>query len=319
MKTFLKPFYFALILLTFASCEDLLEEDITNDIVSPTSPIEGSIIESNVVNFQWNVLDGADKYRVQLFNNNQTIILDSLVSQANLTYPLGSGTYKWRVRGENFGYQSTYSLPVSFSVIQSTNLTTQQVVLTSPSNSFYTNSNAISLGWQGLTAANSYSVEIINVTNGSTIVFQQSGITNTFLNLSNTVFSTNGEYLWKVKAVNATSQTPYASRTIFIDRTAPNQPQLGLPANNSTQLINQALTFNWSTAADSGAIQSPLSYVIQFSNTNTFTTITQSSNVSTNSSQQTFTSVGDYYWRVKTLDGAGNESAFSSAFKLIIN
>lgn len=319
MKTFLKPFYFALIFLTFTSCEDILEEDITNDIVSPLSPVESAVVESNVVNFQWNSLDGADKYRVQLFDNNQVVILDSLVSQTNLSYPMNSGAYKWRVRGENFGYQSTYSLPISFSVVQSTDLTTQQVLLSSPSNGFYTNSSAVNCAWQDLDAADSFSIEIINVSNGSTIVYQQSGITNTSVSLGNTIFSTNGEYIWKVKAVNATSETPFSSRTIFIDRTAPNQPQLGLPLNNSTQLINQTLTFNWSTAVDSGTIQSALSYVIEFSNTNTFATLIQSSNANTNSLQQTFTSVGDYYWRVKTLDSAGNVSSYSSAFKFTIN
>lgn len=319
MKTFLKPFYIAFIFLTFISCEDILEEDITNDIVNPISPIEGSTIESNVVNFKWNTLDGADKYRVQLFDSNQIIILDSLVSQTNLDYPLNSGAYKWRVRGENFGYQSTYSLPVSFTVVESTNLDTQQVILTSPTNSFYTNSNTVYCAWQDLPAADTYSFEVVNVSNGSTIVYQQSGISSTFLSLGNTVFSADGEYLWKVKAVNATSESNYSSRTIFIDRTTPNQPQLGLPANNSVQIINQPIMFNWSTAADSGVVQSPLSYQIEFSNTNTFSVLLQSSYINTNSYQQTFTSVGDYYWRVKTFDSAGNTSALSAVFKFTIN
>lgn len=319
MKTFLKPFYFAVIFLNFTSCEDILEEDITNDIINPISPTEGTIVESNIVNFQWNALKGADNYRVQLFNNNQLIILDSLVSQTNLSYPISSGAFKWRVRGENFGYASIYTLPISFSVIQSSNLATQQVILSSPSNAYYTNTNSINLAWQDLAPADSYKVEIVNVTNGSTIVYQQSALTSTFLNLSNTVFSTDGEYLWKIKGVNTTSETPFASRTIFIDRTLPNQPQLNLPVNNSAQLINQAITFNWSTAADSGLIQSTLKYIIEFSNTNTFITIIQSSNASTNSLLQTFTSVGDYYWRVKTLDTAGNISTYSSVFKFTIN
>ena len=319
MRTFLKPIYFAIIFLTFTSCEDILEEDITNDIINPISPTEGTVVESNVVNFQWNVLDGADNYRVQLFDNNEVIILDSVVSQTNLTSPVSSGDYKWRVRGENFGYQSTYSLPISFSVIESTNLTTQQVILSSPSNSFYTNMNSINLAWQDLVAADTFSIEVINVTSGSTIVYQQSGLTTTFINLSNTIFSTDGEYLWKIKAINATSETPFAYRTIFIDRTLPNQPQLSLPANNSAQIINQAITFNWTIAADSGTIQSALSYVIEFANTNTFTVITQSSNSNISSLQQTFTSVGDYYWRVKTLDAAGNVSTYSSVFKFTIN
>ena len=319
MKTFLKLFYFTLISVILFSCEDILEKDITNKTVNSTSPIEGSIVQSNVVNFQWDALEGANKYRVQLYDNNQIIILDSLVSKTKLTFPLNSGNYKWKVRGENLGYRSMFSALVSFSLIQSSNLATQQVILSSPSNSFYSNSNSINLSWQNINAATSCTIEIVNVSNGSAVVFQQSGITNTFLNLTNSVLSTDGEYLWKVKAINATSETAFSSRTIFIDRTSPNQPQLITPLNNSTQINNLPLTFNWSIATDSGAIQSTLRYLVEFSNTNTFSNIFQSSNVNTNSLQQTFSAAGDYYWRVKTLDAAGNASGYSSIYKITIN
>ncbi len=40
--------------LTFYNCEDILEEDISDDIVFTIYPTEDLIIEINVVNFQWN-------------------------------------------------------------------------------------------------------------------------------------------------------------------------------------------------------------------------------------------------------------------------
>ena len=105
MKTISKIILLAFTLMIF-SCEDVLEDDITNEIIQTISPIEGEVVSSNVVNFQWNIQKGADKYRVQVYNANQAIVLDSLVeNKSNLTYPLLAGAYKWRVRGENFGYQ----------------------------------------------------------------------------------------------------------------------------------------------------------------------------------------------------------------------
>ena len=319
MKTISKIILLAFTLMTF-SCEDVLEDDITNEIIQTISPIEGEVVSSNVVNFQWNIQKGADKYRVQVYNANQAIVLDSLVeNKSNLTYPLLAGAYKWRVRGENFGYQSTYSFPVSFSVVQSTNLTSQQVVLSSPVNSLYTNNTSLTCTWQDLIPADYYELELINVTAGQTIVYQQSNITNTSVTLNSASLVQNAEYQWKIKAVNTTSQTPFSSRNFFIDRVNANQSQNSLPANNTTQIVNQAITFSWTSPADTGIIQSQISYLIEFSNTSTFATITQTSNSATATFQQTFTAAGDYYWRVKATDAAGNSSTYSIPFKFTIN
>lgn len=310
---------FVLTLFTFA-CENIIEEDITNDIAQTVSPIENETVSSNVVKFQWNVMDGAKKYRVQVFNVNQAVVIDSLVEAKHaLTCPLVPGTYKWRVRGENAGYQSTYSFPVTFSVIQSDDLTNQQIILSNPANGFYTNATSLTCTWQDLAPTDSYDFELVNVTSGQTVVYQQSNITNTSINLANAYLTQEAEYQWKVKGVNASSQTPFSTRNFFIDRVAPNQVSNILPANNSTQIINQQIDFTWGSPADSGVIQSAITYTIEFSNTITFATIIRSTNVSVTSTQQTFTAAGDYYWRVKAKDAANNESSYSSAFKFTIN
>lgn len=305
--------------LTFYNCEDILEEDISDDIVFTIYPTEDLIIESNVVNFQWNTLDGADDYRLQIFNTSQVILVDTLISQTQIILPLAEGNYQWRVRGENSAYQSTYSLPVSFLVNESEDLTSQQVILSSPANNFMTNSNNFTLSWNSLSAADYYNLQLINNTLGGTIVFQQNNILANTLTLNSTILSQDGNYTWKIKGVNGVSETVFSSRDFSLDTTLPNQPVNGLPANNSIQTINQNINFNWSIAADSGVIQSSISYRIEISNDINFTTILQASNISTNSFQQLFNSTGDYYWRVRAVDAAGNNGPFSNAFKFTIN
>jgi hypothetical protein len=308
MKTINRIILLSIALITF-SCEDILEEDITDEIVQTTSPIENETITSNVVSFQWNALEGAKKYRVQVFNTNQVIVLDSLVeNKTNLTHPILPA-----------GYQSTYSFPVGFSVVQSNDLTNQQVILSSPLSGLYTKNTSLTCTWQDLAPADYYELELVNMTAGQTIVLQQSNITNTSVTLSGTNLAQDAEYQWKIKAVNATSESQFSSRSFFIDRIVPNQPQNNLPANNSTQTVNQAIAFSWTSPTDTGAIQSQISYSIEFSNTNTFATIIRTVNSATTSSQQTFNSAGDYYWRVKAIDAATNESTFSSVFKFTIN
>jgi hypothetical protein len=318
MKTISKVL-FGILFITFYSCEDILEEDISDDIVFTIYPTQDLIIESNVVNFQWNTLEGADDYRLQIFNTSQVKLVDTLISQTQVTIPLSEGDYQWRVRGENSAYQSTYSLPVYFSVNESEDLTSQQVILSSPVNNFMTNSNNFTLSWNSLSAADYYNLQLVNNTLGGTIVFQQNNILTNTLTLNSTILSQDGNYTWKIKGVNGVSETVFSSRDFSLDTTLPNQPVNGLPANNSIQTINQTINFSWSIAADSGVIQSLISYRIEISNDVNFTTILQASNISANSFQQLFNSTGEYYWRVRAIDAAGNNGPFSNAFKFTIN
>lgn len=318
MKTLNSIILIALSIITF-SCDDVFEEDITDDIIQTTYPTSNTQIESNVVSFQWNSLKGADKYRVQVYGSNQLIVLDSLVSTNHFTTSVSPGSYQWRVRGENFAYQSAYTFPIPFSVIETEDLTNQQVVLISPANSFYTNATSLTCSWQEVSVADSYDLQLIDVTHGQSVVYQQSGITSTSVTLNSTALALESEYQWKIRALNSTSQTGYTSRNFFIDRTNPNQPQNNLPATNSIQIINQPISFSWTTLADPGTIQSPVSYIIEFSNDASFATIIQTSASSTTTFSQSFTQSGIYYWRVRIKDEAGNNSANSTSFKFTIN
>ncbi|MCO6173444.1 hypothetical protein NHF50_00140 [Flavobacterium sp. NRK F10] len=307
-------------LLSFISCDDILEEDISNDIVQTTYPSEGDVIESNVVTFQWNELDGADDYRVQIYDLYQIKIYDTLVSAVNVSLPMAEGGYQWRVRGENSAYESTYSFPVYFEVNESFDLTDQQVILSSPVTNFVTNSTTFTLAWDELPVADYYKLEIVNNSTGGTIVYQQDNITTTSVTLNNTIISQDGSYTWKVKAINSISETStYTSRTFSIDTVNPNQPQNSLPANSSTQTVNQTISFSWTIPADSGTIQSAISYVIEIASDSAFTNILQSSNVSGTTFSQSFTSTGDYYWRVTAKDAAGNTGTPSSYFTFTVN
>jgi hypothetical protein len=308
----------ALAILCF-SCDDILEDDITNDLVQTVYPTESAVIESNVVTFQWNTLSGADDYRVQVYDTNQIIVFDTLVDSYSVVLPLSEGTYQWRVRGENSAYQSAYTFPITFDVDQSLDLTSQLVILSSPVNNFVTNQDNFTLAWVTLSAADSYTIEIVNVTGGGAIVYQQSDITTTNITLNNSIIAQDAQYTWKVKGVNTTSETVYASRNFSIDTVLPNQPQNSLPANNSTQVINQNVNFSWTIPADSGTIQSTISYVIEIASDTAFTTILQTSNATGTTFQQTFTSTGDYYWRVRAKDAAGNIGTNGTYFKFTIN
>lgn len=308
-----------LAILTF-SCEDILEEDISNDLVEVVYPLDGTIVESNVTVFQWDILDGADDYRVQVYNNNQFKVFDTLVNTNTVTLPLIQGTYEWRVRGENSAYESIYSFLNVFDVVESDDLTNQQVVLSAPSASFATNLNTVTLSWNNLTAADHYKVEVINTTSGN-IVFTQDNVTTTNVTLNSSHITGDGQYTWKVKAYNTTNstETVYSTRNFLRDIVVPNQPQNNQPGNNTSQTIGQTVNFSWTISQDSGIVQSTISYEIQIASDLNFTTIIQSSPSISTSYLQSFATAGVYYWRVRAKDAAGNEGAYSSGYKLTIN
>ncbi|MEM0578689.1 hypothetical protein [Flavobacterium polysaccharolyticum] len=307
----------AITLLLF-SCDDILEKDITNDMIELISPINYDEIESNVVTFKWNSLSNSDKYRIQIFKTDKTKILDSLITKTNLTYPLLPGEYQWRVRGENFAYQSAFSLQADFSVIESSDLSNQQIILKSPNDNYFTRSSSITCNWQPLSKADYYEFELLNVTNGDTFVFKETNIINPTLIINNTHLNTEAKYKWKVKGINGTSETLFSSNTFSIDRTIPNQPSNTLPAQNATFTINQSINFSWSIPADVGAVQSLISYTIEFANDINFTTVIQKNDVSAASFDRAFTTIGTYYWRIKATDLAGNISIYSTPFKFIV-
>ncbi|HLA55566.1 MAG TPA: hypothetical protein VK623_05680 [Flavobacterium sp.] len=320
MKAINRLFLGCLVVFLTASCDDIIEKDITNDTVQLVSPIDDAQIESNVVSFQWNNLEDADKYRIQVYADNQIVALDSVVTATHLTIPMSPGTYQWRVRGENSAYVSSYSFPMSFSLIETTDLENQQVILSSPTAGLYTNNTNITCTWESLSAADDYTFELVNVSEGGIVIHQEENIVGTSFLLTSTYLEDDAQYQWKVMAVNSTGNTEFSSRTFYKDTVNPNVSTNSLPADNSIQVAGTQISFGWSVPSDSGVVQAPLRYVIEFANDSAFSSIVlTSTSLSTNSFQNIFSTAGTYYWRVRTTDMAGNQSGYSTAYKFIIN
>lgn len=320
MKTINKLLIFILT-ISFISCDDVLEKDITNSNVSIIYPTEATSILTNVVNFQWNALNGAKKYHLQVLSQNQSIVKDTLTDKLFINLSLTAGNYKWRVRGENGGYQSPYTFPINFSTVLSNVLTNQQVILNIPTENYYTKATGLTLQWTGIPTATSYDVEVI--TSGGNQILPVTNVSSGTSLALNSGLTQEANYIWKVKAKNnvTNTETPPSSRTFSIDRTDPNQPS-GLQPNNATVFsVNQSITLSWTAIADTGLVQSPISYTIQFANTNTFSTIIRTASVASpaTSSTQIFTTPGDYYWRIKAVDSATNESAYTAPMMFKVN
>jgi len=110
----MKFFLFFTLTLVFFSCEEiLLENDISQEPVILLSPSNGVIVQSESINFNWESLEGATSYQLQVafpnFENSQRIELDTTTTNLQFTKRLIDSVYQWRVRGINSAYQSIYS------------------------------------------------------------------------------------------------------------------------------------------------------------------------------------------------------------------
>ncbi len=302
--------------LSFA-CDDILEEDITNDNVQIISPLEGTLVEGNTVQFLWKEVSGADKYRIQITKREKGLEVDSLINAANFVYNLGPGDYQWRIKAENFAYQTDYIFPVSFKMQASDNLTNQSVILKTPSENIYTNNKNLIFTWEGLSNVDGYAFVFIKKLEGEQTVLEKNDIGATSFNIEASVIDEDAEYIWSVKAVNATSQTPFSKRSLFIDTVTPNQPTLSAPVDK-VEISPSKVTFNWANGTDSGTIQSAITNTLEISDDIDFNTLLHSSSTSNNSLEYEFSSTGTYYWRVRAIDGATNKSDYSIARSVII-
>ena len=310
-----------LLFVGFTACEDVLEEDITNDRIDLVSPLDGETIQGNTVQFLWNYLEGADTYNVQIYRAG-AIVIDSVVETIPLSILLSSDEYMWRVKGENFAYETAFTFPQEFSVEASNDLSTQAIVLESPSDNFYTNSTPIIFNWIALEFATHYEFTLVKITtSGESIIYESEPLTSTSLTLDDLVLSEDAQYRWEVLAVNTDNetQTPVSSRTLSIDTVAPSVPSLLTPSFEQEFVIDESIAFTWNFASDTGAVVSPVTSVYEVAKDESFTNIVLNGQTEATSFSQSFSTLGTYYWRVRGEDLAGNIGSYNLNGKFIVN
>lgn len=105
------------------SCEEIFEvTDISEQQVELLSPTNASVVSSNVVNFNWNSVEEADAYLIQIatpnFDSASQFALDTVISIDSsfvgnrLTKMLPNNEYEWRVQAQNSQFFTEFSSSV---------------------------------------------------------------------------------------------------------------------------------------------------------------------------------------------------------------
>lgn len=298
----------------FFSCDDFIERDIKTDKISLLAPGNNLTTIQLTQTFWWDWMEGAEAYNMQLvegtFSSVTKFVLDTTINQNKFSVTLYPGSFQWRVRGENNGGVSDYST-FNFVIDSTLNISSLQVVLSSPTDNFITNNDNVTFVWNSLLNADDYLVEVHQNTWTGSVAFGPQITSSTTLS----TILPEGTFVWGIQARNATSatSTTFSTRTLTIDTTSPNVVTLILPADNAI-LSDVYNTYSWSQGANTGTA---LTDDIYFYSDLAATTLIKTAQA-VGTSYQDSLGVGTYYWRVQSTDAATNVGPFSVVRKVVI-
>ncbi|WP_378185635.1 hypothetical protein ACE939_11030 [Aquimarina sp. W85] len=312
IKNFKKHLGYAVLCgISCLGCEEILfEEDLTEEELQLIAPLPEAVIETTQINFSWEPVAQASGYRLQIakpsFVNATQMVRDTVVLGTNFTTSLTKSDYEWRVRAENGGSATAFA-SASFSIKESEDFTSREVVLLSPGDNSITNKNTVSLQWETVTDANLYRIQL-RKENEDLIV------ENTITSTSSQLTFPEGTTNWQVRAENTTQSTLYSKRTITVDTKNPKQPNLTAPVNQAT-LTSDKVNFTWTRELVLGTTEFDSIYIYK----NPELTQLEIKDEVTSPVEITLTTGTTYFWFIKAFDAAGNQSESSTVSEFTIN
>ncbi|MBN1113089.1 MAG: hypothetical protein JXA53_09285 [Bacteroidales bacterium] len=307
----------AFVLIGISGCEDIFEIDVTDQKVELLSPLDEWKTPKQNMLFVWSPNIDAQKYNLQIvkgsFAEVSYYITDTLVTLPKFEKTLTPGNFEWRVALINGSSKSEWSYH-KFTIEESKDITENEPVLLQPTNQAIIAKKDIELKWEELEGASEYRIEIHkNDWNGELVLGPKM-----VDEITETVTLSDGEYTWGVIAENSTNKSLPATRTLTIDTTAPAVSSTVAPAEDSDQ-TSLSVVFSWTRVNDTG---SALSDSIFVSKTEDFkkTSIVVNELTDNNTGYTAaLPAKGTYYWRLKTIDKAGNMSGYSPTVKFKVN
>lgn len=299
--------YLSFIILSFCSCDDIIEKDLSHKNVDVLTPSNGITSSTYTQLFMWEDLKGASAYHLQIvkpdFLTIKEFVTDTIVHATSFSYTLKPGKYQWRIKGTNGSSSTSYQ--VYDLTIDSTNdLTNQRVQLYTPANNSSSNSLTQTFSWLNISSATNYLFQAFTVTNSPIAGSLQSISSPT--NTATFTFPAEGIYKWRVYAQNATSSTVYSENTLTIDTQVPDRPIVISPINDTT-ITGNPVALKWNS------VTGATGYKVQVSTDSAFVSGTNAT-VTTNIYNYSTLPGTKYYWHVKAIDDAGNESAYTSTY-----
>ena len=303
-------------LLFVVSCEDIFEKNISSKELLLIAPGDSLRTSFSTQTFWWEELDGALTYTLQVvspsFASVEKVLADTTLKKNKFTLNLYPGKFEWRVRAENGSFKSAY-ITRAIQIDSTMDLKGQKVTLVSPLENAYSNTLVPRFTWQKLYNADTYSLEVHQTDWNGAVVFSSPLVTYDTLSVETL---SEGTYSWGIKAWNNNSATEFSTRMLTIDRTMPGIPTLFTPSDKA-KIPQLPVNLVWTNASDTG---SPLTDSVLVSSDSVFSPnkIVVAKFIQDIRLDNAVQDTGTYFWKVKSVDAAGNKGLFSTVRKFTV-
>ena len=202
---------FALVLFSL-SCDELIERDISSELVNIIAPGDGIEVDSGRVTFFWDHIEDASEYSLQVVTGNfdtpDLLVLDTFLIDNKIKLNLDSGTYEWGVSSLNTNYQTRYS--VRSLTVKSENTTEGEISLIFPENNQVLTDTVFQFNWTTESTVSEFVFRVIDDAELSAVT------SNSFILVS--FPNENANYQWQVVGLldenNVTIESPVYSFSI---------------------------------------------------------------------------------------------------------
>lgn len=293
-------------------CGEIFEKDLAPEDVFVIMPADNLETDLTSQTFWWEPVDGAVFYNLQVvspsFDSIMRLLVDTTLQGDKLTLSLYPGSFQWRLRAFNSSSSTEYFVR-SLTINNTFDLSDQQVVPINPVNNLATNQSRINFRWYRLTNATDYRFELkYGNWDGDYAV-------NPILTGSDSISLElmEGTFSWGVQGQNENSASVFTIRSLVIDTTSPSIPVPILPAINDT-VTDTEVEFTWERPDLSGSM---IRDSLLVSSDSLFSAQGMEYSYYTDQTEFTATlnATGSFFWKVRSIDAAGNKSDFSQVRK----
>ncbi|WP_435624314.1 hypothetical protein [Flagellimonas sp.] len=208
-------------------------------------------------------------------------------------------------------------------ILEVPDISNQSVPILAPSDGSVLNNNRVRFSWDAIEEATAYRIQVANPNfeQANQILLDSVIQEDTLGNVINQIDQTlpNGNYAWRIKAMNSGFETPFSNSGFAVDAEEdldlipPEVPTLIAPENGSVQNENE-VDFSWTRNDIPGTAERDSIFIFLDEELQNLSTKAIGANKSFSISLE----AGTFYWVVHAYDAAGNQSQPSSTFSFTI-
>ncbi len=295
----------------FSTADDFLV-DITPPPVPSLLAVSPDPTSNRRLLLGWSALVDVLHYRIQISSapSFAAPLVDTVVSINTYqpSFDLPEGRIYWRVASlDTVGNQSTFSVADDFLI----DLAVSEVPVLVPVTPDPTSNRRPGLSWGAVAGIPVYRVQIASTPSFTALLVNATVSTASYQPASDLP---EGRIYWRVASIYAVGdQSAFSAPDDFLVDVTP--PAVPVPvALTPDPTNNRRPNLGWGAVADAPT------YRVQVSSVPNFSSLLANWAVSTNFYQPTFDlPEGQIYWRVASVDSAGNQSAFSAADDFVVD